>query len=162
MALACSPPRPPTHAFRRQPIPRLPLPPLASHFSPPTRHAQSCGIKTQATGGGVAVHARGPAPGDWLQALSQPVCSRDFVRERTGYHLPSPTFNFTFLTVPYSYFSPFPLFFFSFLTRFDRWGWFFSSSWKNKGGGFILKLMVFYFSFLGLFQSMHFNFPFRL
>lgn len=127
-ALACLPPRPPTHAFRRQPIPRHPSPqrqPLASHFSPPTRHAQSCGIKTQATGGGVR-GTRAWSRASRLTAVSQPVCSRDF-GERTGYHLPSPVFNFTFLTIPYSFslaciFSFSFLFSFFFLTRFDRRG----------------------------------------
>lgn len=99
--------------------------PLASHFSPPTRHAQSCGIKTQATGGGVR-GTRAWSRASRLTAVSQPVCSRDF-GERTGYHLPSPVFNFTFLTIPYSFslaciFSFSFLFSFFFLTRFDRRG----------------------------------------
>lgn len=110
-----------------------------------------------------AVHARGPAPRDWLQSLS-PFVAEISVNVRATTFLPPSLISLfsLFLILFHSrVFSPF-LFFFFFL--FDtirssrgRKGWFFSGSIrkvggirKNKGEGFILKLI--FFSSIEVFQ----------
>lgn len=103
-ALACLPrSRPRTPSTANLSLDSIHRQPYVSHFSPSTKHAQSCGIKTQAAAHAEEQRTLARSRASRFPTVSRPVCSRQDFGEHTDYRFFAFNFNFLSLIVPLSF-----------------------------------------------------------